>query len=83
VEVDLVITDVTMPKKSGIEAALAVRDGGVEVPILFVTGFLSRRVLDEISAIGNAAVLLKPFEMAELEQQIAELMAGRPSGSVR
>jgi two-component system cell cycle sensor histidine kinase/response regulator CckA len=68
---DLVITDQTMPRMTGIDLAreiLRVRPG---LPVILCTGF-SENVTgeDAASALGVRAVLMKPFTIQEMAEAI-------------
>ena len=63
---DALLLDVMLPGLSGFEVARQLRDGGAELPIVFLTarGALGDRV--EGLDLGGDAYLVKPFELPEL-----------------
>ena len=69
--VDLVLSDVLMPRQTGPELAAALAQRWPALPILFVTGFAG-----EVNPVefGGRPVLRKPFTLAGLEQAIGEAM---------
>jgi len=74
---DLVITDQTMPRMTGLELArelAAIRPG---LPVILYTGYADRVVDAEVAAAGVRAVLEKPVEPAQL---LALLRACLPGG---
>ena len=76
--VDVVVADIHLPKFSGLELAHELRAGGLDAPILFISG--DPRALAEAGAAGVARtrVLAKPFTAAELNATIWEtLTTGR------
>jgi CheY-like chemotaxis protein len=70
--IDAVIVDVVMPGTSGPELAQELAARGVDVPVVFVTGYAA----DEISSRGLApsAVVEKPFQSDVLLRRIREML---------
>jgi DNA-binding response OmpR family regulator len=68
--VDLVVLDVMLPKMSGFDVCVELRQAGCNVPILMLTarGQLSDRLAG--FKLGADDYLVKPFEMAELLARI-------------
>jgi len=64
-DIDLVISDIQMPIKNGLDMLNVVRVTGIRVPFLLITGFGSDEVRVSAAALG-AEVLDKPFAAAEL-----------------
>jgi DNA-binding response OmpR family regulator len=64
-EIDLVISDIQMPMKNGLDTLNLVRVAGIRVPFLLITGFGGDEVRVSAAALG-AEVLDKPFAAAEL-----------------
>jgi len=71
---DLVILDLTLPKKDGFEVCKAVRAQGIFVPILILTGHNDTE--DKVLALNMGAddYLTKPFSVAELGARIRALL---------
>lgn len=80
---DLVITDLIMPEKEGIETILDLRESRFNVPILVISGGLSfgGRSLDksgplqDAEALGADASLSKPFRMRTLVELVEDLLS--------
>lgn len=72
---DLVILDVKMPGIDGIEAARRIT-ADVRVPVLILTAFSQRNLIEEARDAGVAAYLVKPFQRNELVPAI-EVAVGR------
>src|SRR3989344_7482876 len=74
---ELIVLDLMLPKKDGMEVCKELRAKGVQTPILMLTarGVLEDRVhgLD----VGADDYLLKPFEMSELFARIRALLRRR------
>ncbi len=73
-DIDLLLSDVLMPRQTGPEMVAGLRERHPHVAILFVTGFAG-----EAGAVDLAghAVLRKPFTLARLEQALAEATQGQ------
>ncbi len=72
--VDLILSDVLMPGRTGPEMVQALPARWAETPVLFVTGYAGE--LDGEGFLGRA-VLRKPFTLTALERAVADA-AGRP-----
>jgi len=86
-EVDLVITDLVMPVKEGVETILLLKRERPQLPVIAISGGVSNSplYLDIASRMGARRVLAKPFMPQELiqtiEQVLAEAAAERPKSS--
>lgn len=60
----LLLTDIVMPERSGIELARELRQMRPELPIVFMTGYAD--VQQEAAAVGPAAVMVKPVDLEDL-----------------
>lgn len=58
-EVGLLVTDVLLPGRSGVDLALDLRSRSPETKVLFISGYCGHR---EISLIGSDPLLRKPFD---------------------
>ena len=67
--VDLVFSDVVMPKASGITLARLVRERNPGMPIILATGYPD--AVDDVTDSG-AIPLIKPYTIARLEAVFAE-----------
>ena len=69
-EPDLIITDLLMPGKDGLQVITEVRELGRAIPILVMTGggvtITSSPLLDIASTFGANATVLKPFTNSQL-----------------
>jgi CheY-like chemotaxis protein len=79
VKPDLIITDILMPHKDGIETIMALAGAGNAIPIIAISG--GRRTisaefnLKSASLIGVKASLAKPFARADLRLAIAQALS--------
>jgi CheY-like chemotaxis protein len=74
---DLVITDFLMPMLNGIEFVEQLRSLHPQLPIIFITGYLSaisdKKIVDEV-----AEILAKPFEPNVLRSSVHRLLDATP-----
>lgn len=78
----IVVTDIVMPEKEGIETILELKRLSPDVKILAISGGgreRGREFLRYASRLGANAVLSKPFRKAELLEVIAEFAEAPPS----
>lgn len=67
---DLVITDINMPRFNGYELAQALREQGVDVPIIGVTANALREEGQRCLAMGMSAWVVKPLSLGMLRQAL-------------
>jgi CheY-like chemotaxis protein len=63
--IDLLVTDVKMPWASGVQVALSARNAGLTMPIIVITAFGDDRLRDQVTSLGAATLLPKPFRAEE------------------
>jgi CheY-like chemotaxis protein len=68
--VDLVITDVRLPRMNGVELARRLGARKRPAPVIVVTAYGDEKVLQEIDALGVHAFFLKPFQMDRLRKSV-------------
>jgi len=77
---DLVVTDLYMPGKEGIETILELRAEDPELPILAVSGggvtMTAGLSLGDAEALGADASLAKPFSVEEFQDVVDRLLNG-------
>jgi DNA-binding response OmpR family regulator len=71
---DLIILDVLMPKRSGLEICSDLRSRGVITPILMLTGKTDKKSVVECLEAGADDYLTKPFSQEELVARINALV---------
>jgi CheY-like chemotaxis protein len=74
--VDLVITDLVMPEKEGIETIAEIRKSHPQVKIAAVSGAFGGRYLESTSMLGADAVLAKPVSEEALVNTVRRLLGG-------
>ena len=80
-KVDLIILDIMLPKKSGLDVCRDLRKDGIELPILMLTS--KKKEVDEVVGlhIGADDYVTKPFSMPVLLAHIGSLL--RRKGSLQ
>ncbi|MDP6155892.1 MAG: response regulator [Candidatus Thermoplasmatota archaeon] len=63
---DLVLMDIAMPKKHGIDAIREIRDFDPEARFIAVTALYSAKKKKEALDAGASMVVVKPFDVADL-----------------
>jgi DNA-binding response OmpR family regulator len=74
---DLVVTDWSMPRLTGIELCVALRDQAdvSDVPILVITARSSETAAAEARAAGANDLMVKPFIPVELVRRVSALLS--------
>jgi PAS domain S-box-containing protein len=74
-EVDVVLSDVVMPEMGGIALFHTLREKGLDVPVVLLTGHPMEEELEALIERGLNGYLLKPPRAEELANLLAELLA--------
>jgi CheY-like chemotaxis protein len=75
---DLVVTDISMPWMSGLQAIRSTRAAGLPTSVIVMTALADPRIPAQVKALGaNAVLLRKPFELSELESAASTLLSAR------
>lgn len=77
--VDMVITDVRMPKGDGIQLLERIRAVYPEIPVIVLTGFAEMSV-EETYAKGACCVLIKPFNRERLYAEVKKALRQQDLG---
>ncbi|WP_135381803.1 response regulator transcription factor [Vibrio tasmaniensis] len=80
-EFDVIILDVMLPRKDGMQVAKELRDNGCETPILMLTALNSQEDLLNGFGSGVDDFVTKPFQLPELEVRLNALIT-RFTGNV-
>ena len=71
---DLVLSDVVMPKLNGKELADRVRSRFPGLPVLFMTGYAPQDVLKRGLVVAGASFIQKPFTPETLTEAVARML---------
>jgi PAS domain S-box-containing protein len=74
VEIDLLVTDLTMPGATGINLANAARQIRPDLPVVLATGFAADMTEPTVQKHGIGQLLIKPFTTASLAQVLSEAL---------
>jgi two-component system response regulator YesN len=77
-EVDLVVTDVRMPRMDGVELALEVRRRGLDCVLVFLSGFSDKDYLKAAIRVHAQDYLDKPIDLDQVESAV-----GRAAETIR
>ena len=71
---DLVITDMTMPKMTGVELASRLKEIRSDIPIIICTGFSEVIDKDKAKSRGILAYIMKPILKDEIARTIRQVL---------
>ncbi len=72
--IELLVTDVKMPRMDGLTLLRKIRRSHPELPVLFITGVVSEEIM---AAAAPDGFLSKPFRIARLEELIEKTLSER------
>ena len=72
--VDVLLTDLTMPRMNGPQLAAALADDHPRLKVLYMTGYAGEAARDAVAPDG-APVLAKPFQPGDLVRTLEALLA--------
>jgi PAS domain S-box-containing protein len=77
-DVDLIITDVVMPKLGGLALYRTLRQEGHSVAFLFTSGYAAHEIMRGDLPEGELTLLQKPWTLADLTHRVREVLDRRP-----
>jgi DNA-binding response OmpR family regulator len=72
--IDLIITDLVMPRKDGMRFCHEVRQMDADLPVLAISGNLTPEIQRDLIGLGCGDFLEKPFTPAELLRKVERLL---------
>ena len=69
-DIDIILLDLIMPKKDGISLLKDLKDEQIDIDVYVMTSFNSDSVIKQVCSLGIKYLMLKPFDMKELENKI-------------
>ncbi len=79
-DIDLVITDYSMPGITGLQLAEEITKLRKGLPVILCSGFSEAAIVDEASETIHCRFLPKPLDMHVLARTIREILSGRDQG---
>lgn len=77
-DIDVVVSDIAMPAMSGLELAARLRGRPAAPAVVLCSGYLTDADEREARALDVAAVIAKPYSIAELARQVIAVVGARP-----
>jgi two-component system, cell cycle sensor histidine kinase and response regulator CckA len=75
-KIELLISDIVMPEMDGPKLAGQLVALNPELPVLFMSGFVTENEVADTSAIAQFAFIRKPFRPATLVQAVQKMLNG-------
>ncbi len=74
---DLIIMDLNMPKRDGLEVMAALRERQVEIPVILTTFYGSEQVAQQAYRLGVSSYIVKPYGVDEMLAAVQKALAKR------
>ncbi len=71
---DMIVLDIQMPKMSGIDLYDALQLRGIEVPVMFISGYADKAMIKTLEQKRYCSLLQKPFEPMQMLRSIELMM---------
>ena len=78
-KIDLLITDVVMPKMDGPDLVREVRETHPDMKVIFISGYTEDSFRQRLDSDSNIHFLPKPFSLKQLATKVKEVIDGEPS----
>lgn len=78
---DVIISDLAMPRKTGVDVLKAAKSVDPNCPVVIITGFPSPETAEKLIRIGASEFITKPFEVDRVNITVTKLLAMRKYGS--
>lgn len=75
--IDVLVTDVIMPKMSGPELARLIVARRLGIQVLYISGYQDDKLRHALMSDPDAVLIQKPFQLADLSERLRELLSGR------
>ncbi len=72
---DLIITDMRMPGKSGLELLMYLRESRFKGKLMVMSAYNTRDSIRKINSLGVVDVISKPFNLAWIKDKLKEILA--------
>lgn len=75
-QIDLIITDLAMPKMNGFEFLRSLKNLGRSIPCMVLTGHGDKTISQQVKSFGVVEFVDKPFEMEVLIKKVQAILLG-------
>ena len=72
-EFDVILLDLVMPKKDGVEVLEYLYKNGIDKKVIVLTSYNTQDMISKVASLGASYFMLKPFELVDLENKIYSL----------
>jgi DNA-binding NtrC family response regulator len=79
--IDLVLVDIKMPEEDGLSLIEKLREKGIDIPILVMSGYPTEETIDTSLSTGAHDFIAKPFTPDELLNTIETILKGESRGT--
>ncbi len=73
-DIDLLITDIVMPDMDGTRLATKAVEMNPDLPVLFMSGFVTEDEVEQAASISQFAFIRKPFRPQTLVQAVRKML---------
>ena len=73
-DIDVIITDYSMPQLTGLEMAEKIKAAGIHIPTILTSGFLEQNVEDRARQLGITELVTKPVNSYQITDAIRRIM---------
>jgi two-component system, cell cycle sensor histidine kinase and response regulator CckA len=80
VTVDLIVSDIVMPRMNGVELMQAVTESDPRIPVVLMSGYATA-ALSELGIATPCSIVPKPFHAERLLAEVHRCVRGRGGGS--
>jgi two-component system chemotaxis sensor kinase CheA len=77
IQSDVIITDIMMPDMDGFELTKAIREKGIDIPVIAVSSRNETGISNKMKIYGVDAFLIKPISLESMLDKIDELIASK------
>ena len=81
-EYDIVLLDLIMPKKDGIDVLEEMKDNNIDKKVIVETSYNAGEVIRKVAEYGVSYFILKPFELVDLEKKILDVFKQKDDVSI-
>lgn len=75
---DLIILDINMPEKNGIEVVRTMNNRGISCPVIFLTMYDDKELFEEAIEIGVKGYVLKENAVHDIIEAVNSILKGKP-----